>query len=329
MKLAVVGITGLVGRVITEVLEAYKLPLSMFIPVASARSAGKQVQFCKQAYTVLTPEEALEMHPDIVIFSAGSDTSKKWAPEFVRAGSYVVDNSSAWRMDESVPLIVPEVNGNILKKHHKIIANPNCSTIQLVVALAPLHTVYGIKKIHIATYQSVSGSGKEAVEQLNAERRGMKSKQAYPHPIDLNCFPFGGSFLDNGYSTEEMKLVHETRKILGAPAIEVNATVVRIPVLGGHSEAVYVEFEKNVDIDTVNQLLQKAKGVEVQDDIAQHLYPMPLYAENRDEVFVGRIRKGLFNDHSVHMWIVADNLRKGAATNAVQIAQIIINNKFL
>lgn len=323
MKVAVVGVTGLVGSVILKVLEELKFPIRTLIPVASARSAGKHVLFRKQSYEVVGLREALSAAPDMAIFSAGSSISKEWGPVFGKNGCYVIDNSSAWRKSEEVPLVIPEINGHIIEKHHKLIANPNCSTIQMLMVLAPLHKNYVLKKIVAATYQSVSGTGVNAVQQLMAERKKEACEKAYPYPIDLNCLPHGGDFMENDYTAEEMKLVNETHKILEAPAIDINATVVRVPVMGGHSEAIYAEFEKNVDTAAVKDILSKSRGVIVRDEPEKNIYPMPLYVQDRNEVFVGRIRKGLFSDNSLNMWIVADNLRKGAATNAVQIAQLI------
>ncbi len=329
MKVAVVGATGLVGSVMLKVLEEFKFPVSELLPVASEKSVGKSLTFCKQNYPVLSVEEALKAAPQIAIFSAGSNASKKYAPLFAEKGTYVIDNSSCWRMYDNIPLIVPEVNGSILEKHHHIIANPNCSTIQLVAVLSPLKKLFGLKRIVISTYQSVTGTGVKAVKQLFDERNKQATDMVYPYPIDLNCLPHGGDFTENGYTTEEMKLVHETHKILQDKSIEVEATVVRVPVTGGHSESVYAEFDVEVNADMVRNSLQNEKGIVVQDKPAENIYPMPLHAEGKNDVFVGRIRQSLYNKKAVNMWIVADNLRKGAATNAVQIAQLLVEKQFV
>lgn len=304
-----------------KVLEEQGLPCADFFPAASERSVGKTVAFRGQRYRVCSIQEALDMEPHLALFSAGSAVSREWAPRFAERGGYVIDNSSAWRMDDHVPLVVPEANPHTLTAESRIIANPNCSTIQLVVVLAPLLKTYGIRRLVISTYQSVTGTGVKAVRQLENERAGTKGEMAYPWPIDLNCFPHGGDFLDNGYTTEEMKLVHETRKILEAPELPVTASVVRIPVTGGHSEAVNIELASDFKTEEIRQLLSNAPGIVVRDNPAKNEYPMPLFAKDTDGVYVGRIRR----DHSVayglDLWIVADNLRKGAATNAVQIAQ--------
>lgn len=327
MKIAIVGATGLVGQVILQVLTERRFPVFELIPAASPRSAGKKVQFKGEDHTVVTVEEALAKRPNIAIFSAGSGASKGWAKAFAQKGCWVIDNSSAWRMELDIPLIVPEVNASILGKNDKVIANPNCSTIQMVAALAPLHQVYGCKRIVVSTYQAVTGSGKIGVDQLNAEREGKKVKDpAYPHTIDLNCLPHGGDFLDNGYTTEEMKLVHETRKILGKEDIQVSATVVRVPVFGGHSESVNVSFEKDFDLDHVRATLKKTEGITLLDDPSKNKYPMPIDAEGKDDVFVGRLRRDLDEPNCLNMWIVSDNLRKGAATNAVQIAEYVLHH---
>lgn len=327
MKLAVVGVTGLVGRVMNEVLEEMDFPVDEYIPVASARSAGKKVNFKSKEYEVVTMEEALNARPDIAIFSAGGSTSLEWAPKFAEAGTVVIDNSSAWRMDPTKKLVVPEINAQLLTKEDKIIANPNCSTIQMVVALAPLHRKYGIRRLVVSTYQSFTGTGAKAVAQYQAERAGVspaREEMAYHYQIFENAIPQCDVFLDNAYTKEEMKLVNETRKILGDDTIRVTATAVRIPVDGGHSESVNVEFDKPYELDDVYDLLRNAEGVEVVDDIANFRYPMPLYSKNRNEVFVGRIRRDESLDNGLNMWIVADNLRKGAATNAVQIAKYLV-----
>lgn len=324
MKIAVVGATGLVGAVMMRVLEERNFPVTEFIPVASERSKGQQVTFKDKSYTVITPNEALGLRPEIALFSAGGDTSKEWAPRFAEVGTTVIDNSSAWRMDENVPLVVPEVNGSVLNKGHKIIANPNCSTIQLVMILAPLHRLYGIRRVIVSTYQSVTGTGKKAVDQLDGERRGEKVEQAYPYPIDLNAIPHCDVFLDNDYTKEEMKLMHESRKIMGVPELALSATAVRLPVKGGHSEAVNVEFENDFDLDLIKRTLNETPGVVLQDQPEFNKYPMPRFAEGRDEVFVGRLRRDTSCRKALNLFIVADNLRKGAATNAVQIAELLI-----
>jgi aspartate-semialdehyde dehydrogenase len=327
MNLAVVGATGLVGREILKVLEEHKFYPEIFIPVASPRSAGLPLTFNNKTYFIHTHEQAIAAKPDIAIFSAGGSTSKEWAPKYAAAGITVIDNSSAWRMDPEIPLIVPEINASILTKNHKIIANPNCSTIQLVLVLAPLHAKYTIKRIVASTYQSVTGTGAKAVKQLENERKGISGEMAYPYPIDLNLFPHGGDFLENGYTTEEMKLVNETHKILHDNSIRITATIVRVPVMGGHSEAINLEFENDFTVEEVVQLLGSTPGVTVRDDIKNNIYPMPLYAAGKDDVFVGRIRRDESMPNSLNLFIVADNLRKGAATNAVQIAEYLALNR--
>lgn len=333
MKIAVVGATGLVGNVMIKVLEEGKyIPLSSisgFIPVASEKSQGKDVSFNNRKYKVVSAAEAISMKPDLALFSAGSEASREFAPLFANAGCVVIDNSSAWRMEKDVPLVVPEVNGHVLNGSHKIIANPNCSTIQLVAAIAPLHLKYGIKRLVISTYQSVTGTGVKAVQQLKNERNGVKGSRVYPHPIDLNIFPHGGTFLPDGYTSEEQKLVDETRKIMQAPEIRITATVVRVPVFGGHSESVNIEFDKPFELDDMNRLISTSKGIVLQDDVDRAVYPMPMYAEGHDEVFVGRVRRDDTVANGLNMWIVADNLRKGAATNAVQIAAILIQKQII
>ena len=333
MKIAVVGATGLVGSEMIKVLEEQRyIPLTEiteFYPVASARSVGKEIKFNGKAYKVIGLEEAIALRPDVAIFSAGASTSLAWAPKFAEVGTFVVDNSSCWRMEKNVPLIVPEINANILTKKDKIIANPNCSTIQLVMALAPLHKAYKIDRLIVSTYQSVTGTGVKAVKQLNDERKGLETEKAYPYTIDMNLFPHGGSFLESGYTTEEQKLVEETRKILGDQSIRITATVVRVPVVGGHSETANVEFENEFDLAEARKLLEEMPGVVVQDDPATNLYPMPLFSHGKDEVFVGRLRRDESNPKTLNLWVVADNLRKGAATNAVQIAAYLKNNNLL
>ncbi|MCX6269046.1 MAG: aspartate-semialdehyde dehydrogenase [Bacteroidetes bacterium] len=327
MKLAVVGATGLVGREILKVLDEHKIYPETFIPVASPKSAGLPLSFNHTSYLIHTHEQAIAAKPDIAIFSAGASTSREWAPRYAAAGITVIDNSSAWRMDPEIPLIVPEINASILTGNHKIIANPNCSTIQLVLVLAPLHKKYSIKRIVTSTYQSVTGTGAKAVRQLENERNGIPGEMAYPYPIHLNLFPHGGDFLDNGYTTEEMKLVNETHKILNDYSIRITATVVRVPVLGGHSEAVNLEFERDFVLDDIATLLSNTQGVILRDDPKNNIYPMPLDALGKDEVFVGRIRRDESMPNSLNLFIVADNLRKGAATNAVQIAEYLDSNK--
>ncbi|MDR4988089.1 MAG: aspartate-semialdehyde dehydrogenase [Bacteroidales bacterium] len=326
MVVALVGATGLVGKVMMQVLEERELPVTRFIPAASERSVGREVVFRGEKHRLAEVGEALKARPQIVLFSAGAAVSRQYARAFADAGAFVIDNSSAWRAHEDVPLVVPEVNAHTINRNTKIIANPNCSTIQMVLVVAPLHKHYGVKRLVISTYQSVTGTGVKAVTQLFDERSGKDGEKAYPHPIDLNCFPHGGDFLDNGYTAEEMKLVHETRKILASPGMKITATVVRIPVTGGHSESVNIELSNAFDMADVRQLLASGKGLAVQDNPAGNIYPMPLYAEGRDEVFVGRIRRDTSVSHGLDLWIVADNLRKGAATNAVQIAEHLLGS---
>lgn len=326
MKTAVVGATGMVGRTMIRVLEERNFPVTELLPAASERSVGKEITFRDKPVKVVSVQEAIDAKPAFAIFSAGATASKEWAPLFAANGTVVIDNSSAWRMDPGVPLVVPEINSHSIKKGDRIIANPNCSTIQMVMALAPLHKKYRIKRLVVATYQSVTGTGVKAVAQMENERAGIKGEMAYPHPIDLNCFPHGGSFQADGYTTEEQKLIDETRKILGDPSIMVTATVVRIPVVGGHSEAVNIEFENEYDIDEARNLISSFPGVVVYDNPALNEYPMPRLAHNRDEVFVGRIRRDLSKEKCLNLWVVSDNIRKGAATNAVQIAEFIAAN---
>jgi len=327
MKTAVVGATGMVGRTMMKVLEERNFPLSQMIPAASERSVGKEVIFKGKAVKVVSVMEAVEARPEFAIFSAGASTSREWAPIFAKNGTVVIDNSSYWRMEKNIPLIVPEINSHVIKKGDRIIANPNCSTIQMVMALAPLHRKYKIKRLVIATYQSVTGTGVKAVAQMENERAGIKGEMAYAHPIDMNCFPHGGTFQPDGYTTEEQKLIDETRKILEDQSIMVTATVVRIPVVGGHSEAVNIEFENDFNIDDVKRLLSQFPGVVVYDNPSENIYPMPIHAHNKDEVFVGRIRRDLSKEKCLNLWIVSDNIRKGAATNAVQIAEYMAANK--
>jgi len=327
MKTAVVGATGMVGRTMMKVLEERNFPVTELIAAASERSVGKEITFKGKAVKVVSVMEAVEAKPVFAIFSAGASTSKEWAPAFAANGTVVIDNSSAWRMDKDVPLIVPEINSHAIKKGDRIIANPNCSTIQMVMALAPLHRKYRIKRLVVATYQSVTGTGVKAVTQMENERAGIRGEMAYKYQIDMNCFPHGGTFQDDGYTTEEQKLIDETRKILEDQSIMVTATVVRIPVVGGHSEAVNVEFEKDFHIDDVRFLISQFPGVVVYDTPAEFKYPMPIMSHNRDEVFVGRIRRDLSREKCLNLWIVSDNIRKGAATNAVQIAEYMAANK--
>ncbi|MDD3687204.1 MAG: aspartate-semialdehyde dehydrogenase [Bacteroidales bacterium] len=327
MKLAIVGVTGMVGGAILKVLEEYKFAYDELILAASERSTGKKINVGGKDLSVVSLTKALEMKPDIAIFSAGKTVSLEWAQKFAKEGCYVIDNSSAWRMNENVPLIVPEVNIATLEKEDLIIANPNCSTIQLVVVLWPLHLKYGIKRVVVSTYQSVTGSGFKGLNQMTNERSGKTSDHpAYPHQIDLNCIPHGGAFLDNGYTEEEMKLVFESRKIMGLPKLKLTSTVVRVPVKGGHSEAVNIEFEKTPDIKQVKFILENSLGVVISDNPEKNEYPMPLHIEGKNETFVGRIRLDESCDKAINLWITPDNLRKGAATNAVQIAEYICDN---
>jgi aspartate-semialdehyde dehydrogenase len=327
MKLAIVGITGMVGGAILKVLEEYKFQYDELIPVASERSAGTKIIVGGKEHTVVDLQKALEMKPDIAIFSAGKTVSLEWAQKFAKAGCYVIDNSSAWRMNENIPLIVPEVNISILDKEDFIIANPNCSTIQLVVVLWPLHLKYRIKRVVVSTYQSVTGSGYKGLNQMMNERSNKKSDNpAYPYQIDLNCIPHGGAFLENGYTEEEMKLVNESQKIMGLPNLKLTSTVVRVAVKGGHSEAANIEFEKTPELSQVKSILENAMGVIVFDNPEKNEYPMPLHIEGKNETFVGRIRLDESCDKAINLWISADNLRKGAATNAVQIAEYICDN---
>lgn len=329
MKVAVVGATGLVGQTMLKILEERKFPVTELLPVASDKSEGKEIVFNNKKYKVITCAEAVKQKPQVALFSAGGSTSLEWAPRFAEAGTTVIDNSSAWRMNDACPLIVPEINADVLQPQHKIIANPNCSTIQMVLALNPLHKKYRIRRIVVSTYQSVSGTGKKAVDQLMNERVGQDGPKAYSYPIDLNVLPQIDVFLDNKYTKEEMKMVNETRKIMRDDSIRVTATTVRVPVKGGHSEAVNVEFENDFELDDVYATLRHAPGVVVSDDISKAEYPMPLYAEGKDEVFVGRIRRDESQPKSLNLWVVADNLRKGAATNAVQIAEYLLKNHLI
>lgn len=329
MKVAVIGVTGMVGQIILKVLEERNFPLTELIPVASKRSVGQKVKYAQKEYTIFSMEEAFNSKPDIAFFSAGGEISKQYAKEFAQNGTTVIDNSSAFRLDEEVPLIVPEINKHILREEHKIIANPNCSTTQLVMVLNPLHKKYNIKRAVISTYQSVTGTGKEAVDQLEGEISGENPKMVYPYQIFKNALPHCDVFDDLGYTKEEMKLVHETQKILDDRSIAVTATAVRVPVQGGHSESVNLEFRNPFEESDVRRLLRRTEGVIVQDNPDTNTYPMPFYAEGKDEVFVGRIRRDLSQSNSMNLWIVADNLRKGAATNAVQIAEYLVKRNFV
>ncbi len=328
MKVAVFGATGLVGSVMLEVLKERNFPVTELIPIASPRSKGKLIEFSGKSYAVVTPQEGLDMKPALAIFSAGGDTSLEWAPKFAEAGCYVVDNSSAWRMDETKKLIIPEINASVLTKDDMIIANPNCSTIQMLVALAPIHEAYKIRRIVVSTYQAITGTGVKAVTQMQNEREGVKGDMAYPYEIDQNCIPHCDSFLDNGYTKEEMKLVNETHKILDK-TIKVSPTAVRVPVVGGHSESINVECEQPFTIAAVRWLLEHSKGIVVLDNPAKLEYPMPRMAHHKNEVFVGRLRMDVSNPQALNMWVVADNLRKGAATNAVQISEYLLEQGFI
>jgi aspartate-semialdehyde dehydrogenase len=329
MKVAVVGATGLVGSKMLQVLEERNFPVTELVPVASERSVGKEVEFKGKKYKVVSMTDGIAAKPAVAIFSAGGSASLEWAPKFAEAGIKVIDNSSAWRMDPSKKLVVPEVNADVITKDDYIIANPNCSTIQMVVALQPLHAKYKITRVVVSTYQSVTGTGKKAVDQLFNERKGIQSDKAYPYPIDLNVIPQIDVFLENGYTKEEIKMVKETCKIMKDDTIRVTATTVRVPVLGGHSESVNVEFENEFDLAEVKDLLSKAPGIIVQNDDANLVYPMPIWAQEKDEVFVGRLRRDETQPKTLNMWIVSDNLRKGAATNAIQIAEYMLGNGLL
>ncbi len=329
MKIALVGATGMVGNVILQVLAERNFNITELIPVASERSVGKKISFKNKEFTIVSLQDAVNKQPDIALFSAGGDTSLQWAPKFAAVGTTVIDNSSAWRMDPEKKLVVPEINGDVLTATDKIIANPNCSTIQLVMALSPLHLKYKMKRVVISTYQSVSGTGVKAVQQLENEEAGIKGEMVYPHSIGRNALPHCDVFLENGYTKEEMKLVKEPKKILRDNTFSVTATAVRIPTAGGHSEAVNVQFMDDFEINDVRKLLSETPGVVVQDDVKNNLYPMPITAHQKDEVFVGRIRRDESQENSLNLWIVSDNLRKGAATNAVQIAEYLVENKIV
>ena len=329
MKLAVVGATGMVGEVMLKVLAERGFPFTQLISVASERSVGKQVLCGERSYEVVGLETAVAVQPDLALFSAGGETSLAWAPKFAEVGTTVIDNSSAWRMDPDKKLVVPEINGDVLTADDKIIANPNCSTIQLVMALAPLHAKYKMKRVVISTYQSVSGTGVKAVQQLDNEEAGIDGEMAYPHKIGRNALPHCDIFLENGYTKEEMKLVKEPKKILRDDSFSVTATAVRIPTAGGHSEAVNVQFHNDFDVDEVRKILSETPGVIVEDDLANNVYPMPINANDKDEVFVGRIRRDESQENTLNLWIVADNLRKGAATNTIQIAEYLIEKNLV
>ena len=329
MKLAIIGATGLVGSVLLKILKERKFPLTKLILVASKNSIGKKINFNRKAYEIVSLDTALKLKPNIVLFSAGSDVSIEWAPKFKLIGSTVIDNSSAWRMDSSKKLIVPEINAHLLSKKDKIIANPNCSTIQLVIALFELHNKFNIKRLVISTYQSVTGTGVKAINQLESETIGKESEKAYPYKIYKNAIPHCDIFEKNGYTKEEMKLVNETKKILSDDSICITATAVRIPVMGGHSEAVNVEFSNPFEVSDVLKILKNTSGVTIQDDVKQSLYPMPLTSQGKDDVFVGRIRRDYSKENALNLWVVSDNLRKGAALNAVQIAEYLIAENLL
>ena len=326
MKVAVVGATGMVGEIMLQVLAERNFPVTELIPVASEKSVGKKIEWKGKNYTVVGLQTAVELKPEIALFSAGGDTSLIWAPKFAAVGTTVIDNSSAWRMDESKKLVVPEINASVLTKEDKIIANPNCSTIQMVMALAPLHAKYNIKRIVVSTYQSITGTGVKAVQQLENEYAGIQGDMAYKYPIHRNAIPQCDSFEANGYTKEEMKLVRETQKILNDKTIAVTATAIRIPVVGGHSESVNIQFENDYDVNEVRQILHNTPGVTVQDNLDTFTYPMPIYAQGKDDVFVGRIRRDESQSNTINMWIVSDNLRKGAATNTIQIAEYLVAN---
>jgi aspartate-semialdehyde dehydrogenase len=329
MKVAVVGITGLVGKIMVSLLKERNFPVSELIPVASERSIGNKVEFQGKKLKIRDISEAIQITPELALFSAGRKISLIYAPKFSENGTTVIDNSSAWRMNPNIKLIIPEINANILTSKDKIIANPNCSTIQMLMALAPLHYQYKVKRIVVSTYQSVSGTGVKAVRQLENERKGIDGEKAYPHPIDKNCLPHCDDFSENGYSKEELKLINETRKIFNDPSIQITATAVRVPVLGGHSESVNVEFEKGYNLKDIPEILSTFPGIVVQDKPGDNQYPMPINVYGKDEVFIGRIRRDFSRDNTLNIWIVADNLRKGAATNAIQIAEYLIDKKLI
>lgn len=329
MKLAVVGATGMVGEVMLRVLSERNFPVTELIPVASERSVGKKVNYKGKDYKVVKISTAISMSPDIALFSAGGETSLNWAPKFAKAGAIVIDNSSAWRMDPDKKLIIPEINAKTLTKEDRIIANPNCSTIQMLMALAPLKKTYGINRVIVSTYQSITGTGVKAVKQLENEYNDVKGDMAYPYPIHRNALPHCDVFMDNGYTKEEMKLVNETHKILGDDSIGVTATAIRIPVVGGHSESINIQLKSQFELHDVRKLLHESPGIVLQDNPDTNTYPMPIYAQGKDEVFVGRIRKDFSQENSLNLWVVSDNLRKGAATNTIQIAEYLITNDFI
>ena len=329
MKLAVVGATGMVGEVMLRVLSERNFPLTELIPVASERSVGKKIYYQGNSLEVLGLSTAVYKAPDVALFSAGGDTSLEWAPKFAEAGTVVIDNSSAWRMDPNKKLIIPEINSQILTKKDRIIANPNCSTIQMLMALAPLKNTYGINRIVVSTYQSITGTGIKAVEQLENESLNVKGEMAYPYPIHQNALPHCDIFMDNGYTKEEMKLVNETHKILGDESIGITATAIRIPVVGGHSESINIQLKSEFQLDDIRKLLHESPGIVLQDNPDTNTYPMPIYAKGKDEVFVGRIRKDFSQENTINLWVVSDNLRKGAATNTIQIAEYLINNDLI
>ena len=329
MKLAVVGATGMVGEVMLRILSERNFPLTELIPVASERSVGKKIYYQGNSLEVLGLSTAVSMAPDVALFSAGGDTSLEWAPKFAEVGTVVIDNSSAWRMDPNKKLIIPEINSQILTKKDRIIANPNCSTIQMLMALAPLKNTYGINRIVVSTYQSITGTGIKAVQQLENESLNVKGEMAYPYPIHQNALPHCDIFMDNGYTKEEMKLVNETHKILGDESIGITATAIRIPVVGGHSESINIQLKSEFQLDDVRKLLHESPGIVLQDNPDTNTYPMPIYAKGKDEVFVGRIRKDFSQENTINLWVVSDNLRKGAATNTIQIAEYLINNNLI
>ena len=329
MKLAVVGATGMVGEVMLRVLSERNFPLTELIPVASERSVGKKIYYQGNSLEVLGLSTAVSMAPDVALFSAGGDTSLEWAPKFAEAGTVVIDNSSAWRMDPNKKLIIPEINSQILTKKDRIIANPNCSTIQMLMALAPLKNTYGINRIVVSTYQSITGTGIKAVKQLENESLNVKGEMAYPYPIHQNALPHCDIFMDNGYTKEEMKLVNETHKILGDESIRITATAIRIPVVGGHSESINIQLKSEFQLDDIRKLLHESPGIVLQDNPDTNTYPMPIYAKGKDEVFVGRIRKDFSQENTINLWVVSDNLRKGAATNTIQIAEYLIKNDLI
>ncbi|MFK8045948.1 MAG: aspartate-semialdehyde dehydrogenase [Crocinitomicaceae bacterium] len=328
MKLAIVGVTGMVGQEMIKVLQEFNFQVSDFIPVASEKSIGQSLLFNKKEYKCVSLQDAISLNPDIAIFSAGGSVSLEWAPKFAEAGTTVIDNSSAWRMDPAKKLVVPEINAHLLTRDDKIIANPNCSTIQLVLTMAPLHEKYGIKRAVVSTYQSITGTGVKAVKQLSDEMLGSEVEMVYPYPIHKNCLPHCDDFTENGYTKEEMKLTNETKKILDS-SINVTATAVRVPVVGGHSESVNIEFNNSPNISEIRQILHQTAGITLKDNPDTNTYPMPIYAEGKNDVFVGRIRLDESQPNTINLWIVADNIRKGAATNAVQIAQYLVTNKFI